>query len=121
MQFTLETSDSPNGLNGYCIVLCRVVVVALKTAGFGGVAYVRERCCPVGPVEVRLPLVASKPAVTFSLSLLLLFWTVGDLSVTGEAEVLFCVVLLGEVSWCCMSRMTDLRVWFSAASVWVCC
>ena len=98
-----------------CIVPCQVGVGALQTAGFGGGADVRARCCPVDPVEVRLPFVAPK--------LLLLFLTVGDLSVTGtcEAEVLFCVVVLGEVRWFCMSRMTDLRVWFSTVSVWVCC
>ena len=103
-----------------CIVLCRIVVDALQTAGFGGGADVRARCCLVDPVEVHLPFVVPKPAVT---SLLLLFWIVGDLSVTGtcEAEVLFCVAVLGEVRWFCMSRMTDLRVWFSAASVWVFC
>ena len=103
-----------------CIVLCRVGVAALQTAGFGGGADVHARCCPVDPVEVRLPFVAPKPAGT---SLLLLFWTVADLSVTGtcEAEVLLCVVVLGEVRWFGMSRMTDLRVWFSVASVWVCC
>ena len=103
-----------------CIVVCRVGVAALQTAGFGDGADVRARCCPADPVEVRLPFVVPKPAVT---SLLLLFWTAGDLSATGtcEAEVLFCVVVLGEVRWFCMFRMTDLRVWFSFESVWVCC
>ena len=103
-----------------CIVRCWVVVAAVRTADFRGGAGVRALCCPVDPVEVRLPFVAPKPAGT---SLLLLFWTVGDLSVTGtcEAEGWCCVVLLAEVSWCCMSRRTDLGVWFSAVSVWVCC
>ena len=103
-----------------CIVLRRFVVAALQTAGFGVGADVRARCCPVDPVEVRLPFGVPKPVVT---SLLLLFWIVGDLSVTKiyEAEVLFCLVVVGEVRWFCMSQMTDLRVWFSVASVWVCC